>query len=176
MTNEITITNAAKVTAKGTHTGGSCKPVAKIDQLGRISIYTSGLDAAKENKMYASDLSRVINHRKFYKGNKFCFVDQLYENLDYISEKQHAVITESETKRAEQEARIAELEAKAKAYDAFLAAKQRHDEEIAEATEMLAHAQQAKIDLARRLHEAEAREVELIERLEALKAKEVTIG
>ena len=68
-----------------------------------------------------------------------------------------------------------ELEAKAKAYDNFIKAKAKRDAEIAEATEMLAHAQQAKLDLARRLHEAEAREIELIERLEELKAKEVSI-
>ena len=164
----ITFGIKAEVTAQGTHTHGNCKPVIKIDKFGRMTTYASVADAAKANNMYTPDVSRVIHNEKTYKGNKFCFVEELHSNLDYIASCTAYI--------DEREAKIAELEAKAKAYDAFLAAKQRHDEEIAEATEMLAHAQQAKIDLARRLHEAEAREVELIERLEALKAKEVTIG
>lgn len=167
-TNTITLRNETTVKANGTHVGGSCKPVVKIDKFGKLTVYTSGVDAAKENNMFTSDMSRVIHSGKLYKGNKYCFVEQLHNNLDYITSKNDV--------SAEQEARMAELEAKAAAYDAFIRAKQERDAEIARTTELLAHAQQNRIDLETRVSEAREREMVLMLHLEQLKANEVVLA
>ena len=165
--NTITLRNETTVKANGTHVGGSCKPVVKIDKFGKLTVYTSGVDAAKANNLYTSDLSKVIHSGKLYKGNKYCFVEQLHNNLDYITSK-HNMSTE-------QEARIAELEAKAKAYDAYIKAKQQRERDIADVTETLAHARQARIDLEFRLHEMQEREIALELQLENLKTNEVVL-
>lgn len=168
MTKTITLTNEAKVTAEGKHNTRNSKPVIKIDQYGRMTTYVSGIDAAKANGLDQSYLSQTIRAGKTYKGNKYVFASQLCENLDYINSKTIYI--------DEQQAKIAELEAKAKIYDDYIKAKQQHEADIAEAEELLDHTEQHIINLQIELAEAKGKKIKLEQRLANLKAKEVTLA
>lgn len=168
MTKTITLTNEAKVTAEGKHNTRNAKPVIKIDQYGRMTTYVSGIDAAKANGLDQSYLSQTIRAGKTYKGNKYVFASQLCENLDYINSKTRYI--------DEQQAKMAELEAKAAAYDNYIKAKQEHEAEIADTMELLAHTRQAIINHEVGLREMTAKATELEAKLEMLKAKEVTLA
>lgn len=167
MTNTITLRSETTFTAQGKHTGKACKPVVKIDQYGRMTTYSSGVDAAKANSIDPADLSKKIHSGKLHKGNKYCFIYQLHENLDYINSRTSYI--------DEQQTKMADLEAKAKAYDNYIKAKQQRERNIAKVTETLAHARQARMDLEVRLHEMQEREIALELQLENLKANEVVL-
>lgn len=171
MKKTITLRNETTITAEGKHDSGNCKRVCRIDKLGRVTTYLSVGDAAEMNDILPQNMSRALHTSRPYKGNKYCFIEQLHENLDYITEKQQT----SEAKNAEQEARIAELEAKAAAYDTYVKAKRARDAEIVRTTELVADAQKIRYELEAQLYEARERETALMTHLEYLKANEVAL-
>lgn len=168
----ITLVNETTIAAKGTRNNKKCKPTAKIDRFGNLTTYTSSIDAAEKNGLYSSDMSKYIANRKTHKGNMYCFVSELPEFYDYIMQKQN----EASKASIEQQEKIAELEAKAAAYDAYIKAKQEHEAELANANAEHELTLQKIVTLRTELHEAEVREAELVRLIMALEEKEVTLA
>lgn len=111
MKKTITITKKATVNAIGERTNGNTKPVLCLDT---GMVYTSCIDAAKENNCAQSEVSMVCTgKRETVKGLRFCYLEDLAQHMDEISvalqkhsaslaEERHArMLAEAEEKRQE---------------------------------------------------------------------------
>lgn len=159
----IIINNASEITnAKGKLNSRKCKPVICIDT---GEVFTSATDAAESNGTTVYNISTVcLGKTKKAKGKRFCYLADVDEHLEEIT-----------TRIQKMNSAQAELEAKAAAYDAYIKAKQQRERDIADVTETLARARQARMDLEVRLHEMQEREIALELQLENLKTNEVVL-
>ncbi len=107
MTN-IVLTEKATVSAEGKHRNGNTKPVMCITT---GEVYTSVTDAAEKNNTTLQNMSVCIRRqRKLRSGKRFCFVSEVNEHLEEMTSNLKTMAT-----------KYAELEAKAAAYDAWMA-------------------------------------------------------
>ena len=79
----IRIQKEALTTAKGTHMGCNHKPVCCITT---GAVYVSLRDAALSNGIDPGALSRAISQKRYIKGMRFCFVADMAENFEAITE------------------------------------------------------------------------------------------
>jgi hypothetical protein len=122
----IQIKRATNVTVIGRHIGGNCKPVFCITD---GSVYASVTDAAEKNGIHFVSISNVcLNKQRHANGKRYCFVSDVMEHLDEISENikvrnekvmsydamiaEQAAKKEAQEKLAKHKAKCEELRAK----------------------------------------------------------------
>lgn len=80
----IKIHKIANINAIGHHTGKNNKPVVRIAP---FAIYASLTDAAEQNDCTIGAISVVCNKKyKYCKGKRYCWLSDLMEHLDEITE------------------------------------------------------------------------------------------
>lgn len=100
----IIINNKSTIKAEGNLTSKNCKPVICIDT---GEVFTSSKDAAEKAGVHYSAMSACcIGKVKTVKGKRYCYMNRVAESLDDITSRLR---------------NLAELEAKAKAWDALQA-------------------------------------------------------
>lgn len=166
MKNTINITNTASVTAYGTHTNGNCK---EILDLTTGLIYTSMTDTAMALDCSIDAVSNVIRGtQKTCKGHELCLLTKANEYLPNLTGKI--------VKQAQELSELAELKAKAKAYDKMMEelektrkAKEKHDADVAKADAKVARRLAICERLQAQLLKAEKRLMDAEAELNALK-------
>lgn len=109
----INIKRAANVTAVGRHTNGNSKPVFCITD---GAVYASVSDAAEKTGSTQSTMSAAVTGKiKTCKGKRYCFISNVMEHLDEISEN----LKIRNEKVASYDAMIAEQNAKKEAQEAI---------------------------------------------------------
>lgn len=107
----ISIKRAANVTAIGRHTNGNSKPVFCITD---GAVYASVTDAAEKVGVYPGVMSSAVTGKiKTCKGKRYCFIADVMEHLDEISEN----LKIRNEKVAHYDAMIAEQNAKREAQE-----------------------------------------------------------
>lgn len=115
----INIKRAANVNAVGKHLNGNSKPVFCITD---GAVYASVTDAAEKNGVSPCNMSAAVTGKvKTCKGKRYCFISDVMEHLDEISENlkirnakvasYDAIIAEQTAKR-EAQANLAKHRAK----------------------------------------------------------------
>lgn len=158
MTNLITLTKEATVTAQGKHNNKTCTPIICINtKTNTKTVYTSIVDAARELEVNPQSISDMLRGRRAHvKGNRFIRLSDVVEHLDEI-------MFSSNT---------SELEAKAKAYDAIMARKA----EISKANEELRRNKEAYSRLSQELTEMQAHITEIENKLVELEREEEEVA
>ena len=86
----ITIHDNATINANGNCEHGNCKPVVCLDD---FKVYTSVTDAAEAAGVLKNTMSRYLcqSERETIRGHKYCFLSNIAENLNYLSENMQAM-------------------------------------------------------------------------------------
>lgn len=107
----INIKRAANVTVIGRHTNGNCKPVFCITD---GAVYASVTDAAEKAGVYQGAMSSAVTGKiRTCKGKRYCFIADVMDHLDEISEN----LKIRNEKVAHYDAMIAEQNAKKEAQE-----------------------------------------------------------
>lgn len=121
---EITVSKPSFVKGKGKRTNGNTNAVLCITD---GNIYTSCSDAAEQNSVTQSNMSRVCCGKgRFAKGKQYCYIKDIDQHLDEISDaiskrNLYVGLLEKETKRKQLKSKIADYELLIQSLEAQLA-------------------------------------------------------
>jgi len=152
----LKIQNEANIQSEGRKRNGNAKPVICIET---GEVYNSVIDAAEANGIFPQNMSRHLRGKedgyKSLHGKHFVYLSKANESLDPIMT--HIRVTSE---------RLAELEFKAKAYDAIMA-EQHAREKKQERIDMLLVKKEERAEKMRRREERIQRDAELIMEIDA---------
>jgi hypothetical protein len=135
----IKINRTANINAIGHHSHSNSKPVVRIAP---FAIYASLTDAAEQNDCTIGAISVVCNkHYKYCKGVRYCWLSDLMEHLDEITDGLNAQKTKADAWDAMLAKQKAEKEAREK-YTQHKTNVEKLREQLAEEEQLMLEAEQ----------------------------------